>query len=164
MLSIYILQTKKCNNPFPFDFSELQLFRNKIGQIACDLYALESMIYHTAGIEDAYENPKIDVESAIVKAYSLEMLSRLLETIQQFPSLSFMIKGHPVEEHIRNVFQLTFSKESVDLLKLYIGVSGLQHCDVRSTVNFLFDSIISNVMVFYNLKTGHNRRTCEKSR
>lgn len=110
-----------------------------MSKLACDLYALESMIYLTAGIVDSYENPKIDLESAIVKSFSLETMSRAVELLLDFPATSFVIKGHPLEEYIRNAVQLQFSHLSgAEKLKSYIGLTGVQHCDVcyAETENF----------------------------
>lgn len=116
----------------------LELYRHKLAELTCDLYALESMIYLTAGIVDSYENPKIDLESAIVKAFSLETLSHVAQLLLDFPASAFVIKGHQCEEYIRNVTQLRFSKESTEKLKLHIGSAGIQHCHVRSKpLNFL---------------------------
>lgn len=109
---------------------DLQIYRHKLAVLACDLYALESMIYLTAGIVDAYENPKVDIESAIVKAFSLETMSQVAKLLLDFPASSFVIKGHPAEEYIRNAIQLQFSEESAEKLKSYIGLTGLQHCNV----------------------------------
>lgn len=91
------------------------------------------MIYLTAGLVDSYVNPKIDLESAIVKSFSLETMSRVVDLLLDFPASSFVIKGHPSEEYIRNAMQLRFSKESGEKLKSYIGLTGLQHCHVCCT-------------------------------
>lgn len=116
----------------------LELYRHKLAELTCDLYALESMIYLTAGIIDSYENPKIDLESAIVMAFSLETLSRVVQLLLDFPASAFVIKGHQCEEYIRNISQLRFSRESIEKLKLHIGSAGLQHCHVCfKTLNLL---------------------------
>lgn len=112
-----------------------------MSKVTCDLYALESMIYLTAGIVDSYEKPKIDLETAIVKSFSLEIMSRVVKLLLDFPATSFVIKGHPSEEYIRNAIQLRFSKESeAEKLKTYIGLTGLQHCRVcyKLYSNFVF--------------------------
>lgn len=38
-----------------------------LSKAVCDTYALESMIYLTAGLIDGYENADVDMESAIIK-------------------------------------------------------------------------------------------------
>lgn len=43
------------------------MVRKGLGMAACRLYALESMIYLTTGLYDEYENPKIFMETAILK-------------------------------------------------------------------------------------------------
>lgn len=95
------------------------------------------MIYLTAGIEDSYENPKIDLESAIVKSFSQDLMARIVQLLLDFPAAAFVIKNNPFEEYIRNAMQLRFSKESTDKLKSFIGLAGLQHCHVK--LNFAID-------------------------
>lgn len=46
---------------------DLDLFKNSLSKAVCDTYALESMIYLTAGIIDGYENADVDLETAIIK-------------------------------------------------------------------------------------------------
>lgn len=41
--------------------------RDVIAKTTCAVYALESMLYLTAGFADTYENADIDVESCILK-------------------------------------------------------------------------------------------------
>lgn len=108
------------------------MFRHKLVPLASELYALESMIHLTAGIEDSYVNPKTDLESAIVKSFSLDIMSRVVQLLLDYPASAFLIKGNPSEEYIRNAIQLRFSKESTDKLKSNIGLAGLQHCHVMS--------------------------------
>lgn len=38
-----------------------------MGRLSMNIYAMESMAYHTAGILDQYEDPDASVEAAIVK-------------------------------------------------------------------------------------------------
>lgn len=85
------------------------------------------MIYLTVGVMDAYENPKIDIESVIIKAFSMNMMSKVVKLMLNFPAV---INGQPSEEHIKNAIQLQFSGESIEKLKSFIGLSGLQHCHV----------------------------------
>lgn len=141
----------------------LELYRHKLAGLTCDLYALESMIFLTAGIVDSYKNPKIDLESAIVKAFSLDTLSRVVQLLLEFPASAFVIKGHQCEEYIRNITQLRFSKESAEKLKLHIGSAGLQHCHVRSKLLNLL--ITTNLFLFHlHLQTEYLRSSGEKLR
>lgn len=50
-----------------FFVRDLDLFKNSLSKAVCDTYALESMIYLTAGIIDGYENADVDMETAIIK-------------------------------------------------------------------------------------------------
>lgn len=115
---------------FPTILRNIPFIRKYLSISSCDLYALESMIYMTAGIIDAYENPKVDLESSIVKAYSQECLLKISRAALNFFDHAVTTKGHPIEEDIRNAIQLQYHGESTQALKSYIGLAGLNHSNV----------------------------------
>lgn len=49
-----------------------------------------------------------------------------------FLDANVTIKGHPMERKIRDVIQLQAYDDPKELLKLYIGVSGIQYCGVSA--------------------------------
>lgn len=101
-----------------------------MAKIACDLYGLESMIYLTAGIIDRYDNPKVDFECAISKAYSQDILRRLTQFAMNLINTPATITSHPVELDLRNAIQLQYNETS-STLKSYVGRVGIQHAAVK---------------------------------
>lgn len=105
-----------------------------LAKMTTHLYGLESMIYLTAGIIDQYDNPKIDLECAITKAYSQDLLRRLNEFAMNLLDTPSTISSHPLGIDIRNTIQLQFDETSTTL-KNYVGKIGLQHATV--CVNYI---------------------------
>lgn len=56
------------------------------------------------------------------------------------------IKGHPLEEKIRDAIQLQAYDEPKEALKLYIGISGIQYCGVSA-----HESIPIFLVLFHDL-------------
>lgn len=50
--------------------------------------------------------------------------------LANFVDISATVEDHPVSHLIRDAVQLQTFDESKDILKLYIGVSGIQHSGV----------------------------------
>lgn len=50
--------------------------------------------------------------------------------LSNFVDISATVEEHPVNHLIRNAVQLQTIGESKDILKLFIGVSGIQHSGV----------------------------------
>ncbi|XP_031628107.1 complex I assembly factor ACAD9, mitochondrial-like [Contarinia nasturtii] len=104
----------------------LMYVRESLAKIACDLYGLESMIYLSAGILDMYDNPKVDLECAITKAYSQDILRNLNQFAMNLIDTPVTIEDHSIDVDIRNTLQLQYNETS-SALKSYVGRVGLQH-------------------------------------
>ena len=70
-----------CINTKRFDksLSEFTIIKERISDIDCRLYAMESMVYMTAGIIDSFEIADIGCESALTKIFCTESLKWGLE-------------------------------------------------------------------------------------
>lgn len=88
------------------------------------------MIYLNAGIIDQYDNPKVDLECAVTKAYSQDILRNLTKFAMDLIDTPVTIEGHPIELDIRNAIQLQYYETS-DALKGYVGGVGLQNAKVN---------------------------------
>lgn len=99
---------------------------------ARDLYATESVLYQTLGIIDQFENPKVDVETAIAAILANKTLSSVVELALSFPATSFLAESSPMSEEIRNCLQLQFRGESLDDLEEYVGTVGIEYCRVSA--------------------------------
>lgn len=103
--------------------------RENLAKIACQLYGLESMIYLTAGIHDKYDNPKIDLECAITKAYSLDILRNVSQFAMNLIDTPSTILAHSFGLQIRDFIQLQYNETS-SALKAHVGKIGMQHAKV----------------------------------
>lgn len=54
--------------------------------------------------------------------------------LSNFVGIAATLEEHPVNDLIRNAVQLQTFGESKDILKLFIGVSGIQHSGVCYSV------------------------------
>lgn len=94
------------------------------------LYAVESMIYHSTGNIDQFDNPKVDLESAATKALSQDVLKDLVEFSISLVGKSSTLDAEELGQDIRNAIQLQTLGGSSDALKKYIATKGLEHCVV----------------------------------
>lgn len=84
------------------------------------------MIYLTTGIIDQYDNPKVDLECAVTKAYSQDILRSITQLAMSLVHTPVTIAGHPIGLDVRNAVQLQYNETST-ALKSYAGKIGLQH-------------------------------------
>lgn len=115
-----------------------------LAKMATHLYGLESMIYLTAGINDQYDNPKIDLECAITKAHSQDLLRKLNEFAMNVLDTPTTISSHPVGIDIRNTIQLQFNESSA-ILKNYVAKIGMQHATVCANVNHVSKNVFNRM-------------------
>lgn len=112
-------------------FRDLLYVRFDLGKIATDIYALHSMIYLTTGIVDDYDNPKIDLEAAVTKAFSQDILMRCVQTAVHLIGMQATMSTHPLQQQILDALELQQMVESSKALKEYVAHVGLQHCAVN---------------------------------
>lgn len=104
--------------------------RECIGKLACKMYGLESMIYLTTGIIDQYDNPKVNLECAVTKAYSQDVLRNVTDFALNLVNTPATVADHPVGLDIRDAIQLQHIETS-GALKSHVGQIGLQHAMVQ---------------------------------
>lgn len=88
------------------------------------------MIYLTTGFVDVYDNAKIDLEAAVTKAFSQDLLLRCAQSAVQLIGMQATTSDHPLQQHIQDALQLQNTVESSKALKEYVAHVGLQHCAV----------------------------------
>lgn len=88
------------------------------------------MIYLTTGILDQYDNPKVNLECIVTKAYSHDILRNITNFAMNLINTPITVAGHPVGVDIRDAIQLQFNEPS-GALKSYTGRIGLQHAIVQ---------------------------------
>lgn len=104
--------------------------RENIGKMACSLYGLESMIYLTTGIIDQYDNPKVDLECIVTKAYSQDILRNITDFAMNLVKTPTTVADHPVGLDLRDAIQLQYAETS-GALKRHAGQIGIQHAMVQ---------------------------------
>ncbi|XP_031616512.1 complex I assembly factor ACAD9, mitochondrial-like [Contarinia nasturtii] len=127
--------SNRINNPEGTSFESASL-RSEVLKSAADIYSTESMLYMTAGLMDLYKNTNIDVETAIIKTFSQDRLLSMALALSNFVEAPVTLDEHPMNNVIRDALQLQTFGEPKDILKLYIGVAGIQHSGDR-----IFDSV-----------------------
>lgn len=106
------------------------------------------MIYLSAGIIDTYDNPKVDLECAVTKAYSQDILRNLTKFAMDLIDTPVTIEGHSVELDIRNSIQLQYYENS-GALKRYAGRVGIQHTMVDICLSHLSLIFVTDFQITY---------------
>lgn len=119
----------------------MQLFKHLLAKTAKDLYATESVLYHTWGMIDQFEKPKVDLETAIVAILANDTLSSVIELGLSYPNSQFLTNQHQMSENLQNCLQLRARGETSDNLKLFVGTEGVEHCRVSLENNSNFNII-----------------------
>jgi acyl-CoA dehydrogenase family member 9 len=110
---------------FGRNISEFGLVRDKIAQMASELFALESMTYLTTGLVD---NGSTDftVESAICKVFGSETLWRVANEAQQIAGALGYMRAHPWERLLRDARIAMVYEGTNEILRCFIALSGMQ--------------------------------------
>lgn len=106
---------------------EVDLIKKRVGEMTCDIYALESMLYMTAGLRDIYDDQDTDLESAIIKSFANEVLTHSATAPLKTIGTKATTKGDNMERLVRSAIHLNTIGETGDAVKMYIGLMGLQH-------------------------------------
>jgi hypothetical protein len=122
-LADYFINTR-IQNVF---YKDLEVMKEHIGSLVSHCYALESMIYLTAGLKDIYQDQDIDVECAMIKAYAVQVLSQFITTPLFTVGQLTTSKDEGYEKLMRDAIQLIGTEEPIETLKQFIALSGLSH-------------------------------------
>jgi hypothetical protein len=122
-LTDYIINTKVQN----IHFKDIDTLKEKMGKLMASCYALESMIYLTAGLKDIYENQDLDVECGIIKAFAVDSLSDFITAPLHVVGPKSTITDEGYDKLIRDAIQLIGTEEPIETLKQFIGLSGMSH-------------------------------------
>ena len=99
--------------------------KQKIANVAANLYALESAVYHTAAEYDCDEHP-LAVESKILKLFASESLYRAVNDAMDIWGGKSVFKDQPLERLFRNARYSLTSEGSNDLLRKQIASHALE--------------------------------------
>lgn len=105
--------------------------RSRLGEIAMNLYAAESVTYLTAGLQDIYENQDVSIESAIVKVLSSEGAYNTSTLCWDTLGLPTTFKDHWARIAHKETLNYLTLHETNDSLRMFIALMGLQYAGVK---------------------------------
>ncbi|XP_062550301.1 complex I assembly factor ACAD9, mitochondrial [Armigeres subalbatus] len=111
----------------------------ELAKSTCAIYAAESMIYMTTGLLDDFVGQDAEMEAAITKIFTAEKLMEIAIKPLKFVGPQALTKGHPLEALFRNSVQFFGQTETVDSVKLFVALSGLQHTGLATHDNIRKD-------------------------
>ncbi|EDW77166.1 uncharacterized protein Dwil_GK22223, isoform A [Drosophila willistoni] len=119
----YSLDTTQCGTKI----KDLELTRAHLSRAMCSVYAMDSMLYLTAGLLDEFQGQDVTLESAITKYYTIKQLYTIATQNLSIIGPKSLHKDQTAELEFRNAAQLYTLGESMDTLGMFIALSGLQH-------------------------------------
>ncbi|XP_017069504.1 complex I assembly factor ACAD9, mitochondrial [Drosophila eugracilis] len=140
-LAQYTVTTTQCG----VQLKDLELTRVHLSRAMCSIYAMESMIYMTAGLLDEFRAQDVTLESAITKYFTLRQLYEIASQNLGLVGPKSLLSGEATEQGLRDAAQLCTQGESLDTLGMFIALTGLQHAGqsmnagVRKSRNPLFN-------------------------
>lgn len=106
---------------------DIDAIKEQLGSLACSYYALESMIYMTAGLSDIYSQQDIEVESAMVQAFAIQAMTDFMVRPLHAVGPNAVIKGGGFDRFIRDAAHLAASGEQLDGVRQFIALAGMNH-------------------------------------
>lgn len=107
--------------------SEFGLIQEKFARVALNAYAMESMSYLTASVNDSHTQPDTSVEAAMVKVFSSESVFEASHEAVQILGGNAYMKGNSFERFFRDTRILMIFEGTNEILRLYIALMCLQH-------------------------------------
>ncbi|XP_001360554.3 complex I assembly factor ACAD9, mitochondrial [Drosophila pseudoobscura] len=139
-LTQFSVDTTQCG----VHIKDLEMTRVHLSRAMCSVYAMESMLYLTAGLLDEFQGQDVTLESAITKYYTLKQLYAIASDNLGIVGPKSLHSGQPTELGLRDAAQLYTQGESIDTLSMFIALTGLQYAGqamnsgVRKSRNPLF--------------------------
>ncbi|KAL7738597.1 hypothetical protein ACLKA6_006894 [Drosophila palustris] len=110
---------------------DLELMRVHLSQSTCSIYAMESMLYLSAGLLDEFAGQDVTLESSITKYYTLQQLYAIATQSLGLLGPQSLHRGQPWERGLRDAAELCTQGESVSTLSMFIALTGLQYAGQR---------------------------------
>lgn len=123
LLTTHILQRKHLDR----DMHEYETVQETVGRVATKLYGMESMLYMTTGMSDAFENQDCAIENAMTEAYCANAcVDSIYEGLQIVGPPSYLTEN-PYMRVLEDALSYPlFDSYNVDSA-MYISLLGLQH-------------------------------------
>lgn len=127
-LTKYCIETKTGGG----HIMEIESVGEELAKATCSIYAAESMIYLTTGLLDDFVGQDAEIEAAITKVFTAEKLMEMAIQPLRFVGPQALTKGHPLEVLFRNSVQFFGQTETIDSVKFFVALSGLQHAGMAT--------------------------------
>ena len=105
--------------------SEFEMVQDKIAEMMAGAYAMESMIYATAGLTARPEPIDYSIESAICKVFATETLWSVVNHAVQINGGNGFMKEYPYERFLRDARVNMIFEGTNEILRLFIALSGM---------------------------------------
>jgi alkylation response protein AidB-like acyl-CoA dehydrogenase len=160
MKTLLALATRQAQERKQFGrpIAEFGLIREKIGQIAVDCFAAESVVWMVAHyIDSGFDD--YSVEAAISKVFATEAANRAAWEALQIAGGNGFMREYPYEQAVRDARISPIFEGTNEILRLFIAMSGLKDAgkalsDLKSAV----DDIFSNPIKGFGVLSGYAGR------
>jgi alkylation response protein AidB-like acyl-CoA dehydrogenase len=145
MKTLISLATRQALARKQFDrpIAEFGLIRKKLAQMAIDCFAAESVVWMVA---HQIDSGALDysVEAAISKIFASEAMRRTADEALQIAAGSGFMRELPYEQIVRDSRILTIFEGTNEVLRLYVGFSGLKELgktlgELKTAVDGIFN-------------------------
>ncbi len=103
---------------------EFEMLKEKFARMALDAFALESMVYLTAGRLARHED--VAVEAAICKVFGTEAAWRAVNHAVQIAGGSGFMREYPYERMVRDARVNMIFEGTNEILRVFIALTGMQ--------------------------------------
>lgn len=109
-------------NLYQYEFAQ-----RRLGRMALQAYAIESVIYFTTGIMDMYEGQDCEVENAIAKVFCTEAALAAVNDAMQLMGGQALLEDSSFTRYHRDLRALTLFDHHNDLYRGLIALNSLQY-------------------------------------
>lgn len=111
---------------------DIENIREELARSSAAIYAAESMIYLTTGLLDDFEGQDAEMEAAITKIFTGEQLLKLALLPLKFIGPQALTTNSPFNALLRDSLQFFGHGETLDSIKFFVALAGLQHAGTSS--------------------------------
>jgi len=112
---------------FGSQLSHFDLVSQKIGLSSMKLFALESMVYMTAGLHDHQKDPDICLEATACRLFAAEVSKYIKDSCKSILGAATYLSDNNVVAIFDDIEGLNWWESSEDLNTLYLGLGGLAY-------------------------------------
>jgi len=110
---------------FSRPIASFEMVKEKLAEMALDVYAMESLVYSTAALVDGGA-PDFSIEAAIAKVFCSEALWRVVNHALQIAGGNGFIREYPFERFLRDARVNLIFEGTNEVLRHYIAMAGLK--------------------------------------